>query len=256
MTDALATTAAPPADALAEYRPIADYGLLADCTTAALVSTSGSIDWLCLPHYDSPAVFARLLDPEAGHWSIAPTGEATVTRRYLPGTLVVETTFTTETGAVRLTDALAFAPGQRGHDLGKRRTPRGAAPRRGRVGRGRAAVRARPAPRVRARAPAVPDGGRRRAHVRRPQPDRRPCGRPRRRGGRDDDRDVPRRRGRDGRLQPALGGARRSGARGDRAGRRRGAGRRCRRGLALLGGRARHLRGPATATSSASARGS
>jgi GH15 family glucan-1,4-alpha-glucosidase len=119
MTDALAPTAAPQPDALAEYRPIADYGLLADCTTAALVSTSGSIDWLCLPHYDSPAVFARLLDPEAGHWSIAPASEATVTRRHLPGSLVIETTFTTDTGAVRLTDALAFAPGQRGHDLGK-----------------------------------------------------------------------------------------------------------------------------------------
>ena len=119
MTDALAPTAAPPDDARAEYRPIADYGLLADCTTAALVATSGSIDWLCLPHYDSPAVFARILDPGAGHWSIAPTGEATVTRRHLPGSLVVETTFTTDTGTVRLTDALAFAPGQRGHDLGK-----------------------------------------------------------------------------------------------------------------------------------------
>ena len=119
MTEALAPTAAPPDDARAEYRPIADYGLLADCTTAALVATSGSIDWLCLPHYDSPAVFARILDPGAGHWSIAPTGEAAVTRRHLPGSLVVETTFTTDTGTVRLTDALAFAPGQRGHDLGK-----------------------------------------------------------------------------------------------------------------------------------------
>src|SRR5829696_8549078 len=119
MTDALAPTAAPTVGVPEEYRPIADYGLLADCTTAALVSTAGSIDWLCLPHYDSPAVFARLLDPKAGHWSISPADEAAVTRRHLPGSLVVETTFTTETGVVRLTDALAFAPGQRGHDLGK-----------------------------------------------------------------------------------------------------------------------------------------
>jgi GH15 family glucan-1,4-alpha-glucosidase len=98
--------------------PIADYGLLADCNSAALVSRDGSIDWLCLPRYDSPAIFARILDAAAGHWSIAPAGEFRSERRYLPGTLVLETIFTTETGSVRLTDALAFAPGQRGHELG------------------------------------------------------------------------------------------------------------------------------------------
>src|SRR4051812_48892068 len=103
----------------ADFRPIADYGLLADCTSAALVSRSGSIDWLCLPRFDSPAVFTRLLDPAAGHWSITPVEDFEVTRRYLPGTLVIETTFTTASGSVRLTDALAFPQGQRGHDLGK-----------------------------------------------------------------------------------------------------------------------------------------
>src|SRR4051795_5493325 len=99
--------------------PIADYGMLADCASAALVSRAGSVDWLCLPRYDSPAIFARLLDPDAGHWSIAPVGEHRSERRYLDGTLVVETTFTTDTGSVRLTDALAVPEGQRGHDLGK-----------------------------------------------------------------------------------------------------------------------------------------
>jgi GH15 family glucan-1,4-alpha-glucosidase len=98
--------------------PIADYGLLADCNSAALVDRAGSIDWLCVPRYDSDAIFGRLLDPAAGHWSIAPAEPFTTTRRYLPGTLVVETTFTTESGCARLTDAMAFAPGQRGHDLG------------------------------------------------------------------------------------------------------------------------------------------
>jgi GH15 family glucan-1,4-alpha-glucosidase len=98
--------------------PIADYGLLADCNSAALVDRAGSIDWLCLPRYDSAAVFARLLDPAAGHWSITPVEPFTSTRRYLPGTLVVETTFVTETGSARVTDAMAFAAGQRGHDLG------------------------------------------------------------------------------------------------------------------------------------------
>jgi len=99
-------------------QPIADYGLLADCNTAALVARDGSIDWLCLPRYDSPSVFGRILDPDAGHWSIRPAAGFTSERRYLAGTLVIETTFTTESGSVKLTDALAFVEGQRGHDLG------------------------------------------------------------------------------------------------------------------------------------------
>src|SRR3954453_11645337 len=114
------TDAATPAERRASgFRPIADYGLLADCPSAALVDRDGSIDWLCLPHYDSPAVFARILDPDAGHWSVAPAGSCTSERRYRDGTLVVETTFTTPGGRVRLTDAMAFAPGQRGHDVGR-----------------------------------------------------------------------------------------------------------------------------------------
>jgi len=99
-------------------RPIADYGLLADCNSAALVDRDGSIGWLCLPRYDSPAVFAQILDPEAGHWQIRPSGAYRSERRYLPGTLVVETTFATESGSVRLTDAMAFREGQRHHELG------------------------------------------------------------------------------------------------------------------------------------------
>src|SRR4051794_117478 len=106
------------AGASGDFRPIADYGLLADCNSSALVDRAGSIDWLCLPRYDSDALFARVLDPGAGHWSIRPAGEFTARRRYLDGTLVIETTFTTETGTVRLRDAMAFAAGQRGHDLG------------------------------------------------------------------------------------------------------------------------------------------
>jgi alpha,alpha-trehalase len=98
--------------------PIGDYGMLADCNSAALVSRAGSVDWLCLPRYDSPAIFARLLGPDAGHWSIRPAGEFRSEHRYLPGTLAIETTFTTESGTVRVTDALAFAEGQRGHELG------------------------------------------------------------------------------------------------------------------------------------------
>src|ERR671925_1790714 len=101
-----------------DFRPIADYGLLADCNSAALVARDGSIDWLCVPRYDSPAVFSRILDPEAGHWSIRPAGSFEVARRYVPGTLVIETTFNTDTGSVRLLNAMAFPEGQRGHELG------------------------------------------------------------------------------------------------------------------------------------------
>ena len=81
------------------FQPIASYGLLADCNSAALVDRDGSIGWLCLPRYDSPAVFAQILDPSGGHWRIRPAGEYRSERRYVDGTLVIETTFTTETGS-------------------------------------------------------------------------------------------------------------------------------------------------------------
>jgi alpha,alpha-trehalase len=100
------------------FRPVADYGLLADCNSAALVDRDGSISWLCLPRYDSPAVFASILDPEAGHWVIRPASPYRSERRYVRGTLVIATTFATETGSVKLLDGMAFAEGQRHHDLG------------------------------------------------------------------------------------------------------------------------------------------
>src|SRR5918992_1064739 len=117
-TNVITNPASSRARARESSQPVANYGLLADCNSAALVDRDGSIDWLCLPRYDSDAIFARLLDPDAGHWSIRPAASYRAERRYLPGTLFVETTFTTDTGQVRLTDAMAFAQGQRGHDLG------------------------------------------------------------------------------------------------------------------------------------------
>src|SRR5438874_4573963 len=87
--------------------PIADYALLSDCHSAALVSRDGSVDWLCFPRFDSPSVFARILDEGAGHWSIRPVGQARSTRRYQPDTLVLETTYRTKTGTARVVDALA-----------------------------------------------------------------------------------------------------------------------------------------------------
>ncbi len=92
---------------------IEDYALLGDLQTAALVSTAGSIDWLCLPRFDSPACFAALLDTrDAGHWRIAPAGSAVCTnRRYVEDTLVLETEWRTPSGTVRVID---FMP-PRGH---------------------------------------------------------------------------------------------------------------------------------------------
>lgn len=85
---------------------IADYAIIGDCRTAALVSRAGSIDWYCVPRFDRPSVFGALLDPEAGRFSIAPAGDAESSRRYLPDTNVLETVFRCEGGTLRLTDAL------------------------------------------------------------------------------------------------------------------------------------------------------
>jgi len=100
--------------------PIGDYGFLSDCHSAALVDRNGSIDWWCVPRFDSPSVFGRLLDPDAGHWTIHPTEPAESERDYVDDTLVLRTVFRTSTGEVAVTDALAFEPGARGHDIGRR----------------------------------------------------------------------------------------------------------------------------------------
>ena len=92
--------------------PIEDYALIGDCRTAALVSRTGSIDWLCWPRFDSPACFAAILGSAGnGRWAIAPAEvPQRITRRYRPGTLVLETVFHTASGVVALIDCMA--PGQ------------------------------------------------------------------------------------------------------------------------------------------------
>lgn len=94
-------------------KPIEDYALIGDCCTAALVAKDGSIDWLCWPRFDSPACFAALLgNAEHGYWSIAPSAAVRrSSRRYRPGTLILETDLETEQGTLRLIDFMPVGGG-------------------------------------------------------------------------------------------------------------------------------------------------
>ncbi|KXK58958.1 glycoside hydrolase family 15 [Micromonospora rosaria] len=99
---------------------ISEHGFLADGRSAALVDRNGSVNWWCPERFDAPSVFGRLLDDDAGHWSIQPVGEFRVDRSYLDDSLVLRTVFTTPGGSVSVTDALALGPDERGHEIGRR----------------------------------------------------------------------------------------------------------------------------------------
>ncbi len=102
------------------HHPIADYALLSDCQGAGLVRQDGTLDWLCLPRFDSPALFAGLLDEEGGCWRIHPVAPVTsISRKYLDRSLVLETCFETARGDLILRDALAVGEGNREHQLGQ-----------------------------------------------------------------------------------------------------------------------------------------
>jgi GH15 family glucan-1,4-alpha-glucosidase len=88
---------------------IGDHAVIGDGRSAALVSRDGSVDWLAWPRFDSPSLFARILDPDGGHWRIAPAGDGAVERAYLEDTNVLETRFRTATGAAVLTDLMPVA---------------------------------------------------------------------------------------------------------------------------------------------------
>jgi alpha,alpha-trehalase len=91
------------------FPPIGSYGFLSDCHTSALVSYDGAVEWLCLPRFDSPSAFAALLDRGAGCFRLAPRGAVVpISRRYEPGTLVIETTWVTDTGWLVVHDALTI----------------------------------------------------------------------------------------------------------------------------------------------------
>jgi len=92
---------------------IEDYALIGDTTAAALVGKNGSIDWLCLPRFDSPACFAALVGEEDnGHWKISPVdADARVSRAYRPGTLILDTTYECRDGVVTLTDCMLLEGG-------------------------------------------------------------------------------------------------------------------------------------------------
>src|SRR3989440_198176 len=108
------------------FPPIADYGFLSDCETVALVAPSGNIEWLCLPRVDSPSVFGAMLDRDAGAFRIGPSGvNVPASRRYLPGTMVLETSWWTGAGWIIVRDVLLIGnwhhEGERSHT--HRRTP-------------------------------------------------------------------------------------------------------------------------------------
>jgi GH15 family glucan-1,4-alpha-glucosidase len=93
------------------FPPIADYAFLSDCENTCLISSAGSVEWMCVPRPDSPSVFGAILDRGAGHFRLGPYGVSVpAARRYLPGSLILETTWQTHTGWLIVRDTLVMGP--------------------------------------------------------------------------------------------------------------------------------------------------
>ena len=108
------------------FPPIGEYGFLSDCETGALVAPSGNVEWLCLPRFDSPSVFGSLLDRDAGMFRLGPADvEVPAARRYLPGTMVLETSWGTRGGWIIVRDVLLIGPWHHEHERSEthRRSP-------------------------------------------------------------------------------------------------------------------------------------
>jgi GH15 family glucan-1,4-alpha-glucosidase len=99
------------------FPPIAGYCFLSDCETVALVAPGGAVEWLCLPRVDSPSVFGAMLDRDAGYFRLGPAGiSVPASRRYLPGTMVLETSWRTGSGWIIVRDLLLIGPWHHEHD--------------------------------------------------------------------------------------------------------------------------------------------
>ena len=108
------------------YKPISDYGIIGDMHSAAVVGLDGSIDWLCFPRFDSPSVFAALLDDaKGGRFRLCPAGRYQTEQRYLPDTNVLSTTFTSESGQVEVQDLMPIKEDARESDYEVLRIVRG-----------------------------------------------------------------------------------------------------------------------------------
>ena len=96
---------------MSAFPPIADYAFLSDCETTALIAPNGNVEWMCVPRMDSPSVFASILDRDAGSFRLGPAHvNVPAGRRYIPGTMVLETSWETRTGWVIVRDALSIGP--------------------------------------------------------------------------------------------------------------------------------------------------
>ena len=112
--------------AISPFPPIADYGFLSDCEVTALIAPSGNVEWMCLPRIDSPSVFGTILDRGAGGFRLGPADRMVpASRRYLPGTMVLETSWESNGGWIIVRDVLLMGPWHHENELSHtyRRSP-------------------------------------------------------------------------------------------------------------------------------------